>query len=707
MKRFFLAIFIVLTLLILVWSVLSITAQEDSLMQAIEEYGSVTVMVDVWAPAPTEQVFQSREATIAYRASVDAAQRQVFDQLPVGDGIHLRHVYENFPAFSAVVDAEGLRALRRARYVVRVSEVLNYRKHVDFSIPLIGADAFHNLGYTGRGVAIAILDDGLDITHPFFAGTTGTIIEACFNTTSFSPLRFGRCPGSNPNVAYGPGSSCADNDCDHGTHVAGIAAGDDRPTRSGVAPDADIIAINVFSSVHDWGICDGDPPCQRASGDDISAAIDYVIRLRNEGWNIVAVNMSLGSRRHTSPCVMPESRFTTLRYLQGVMPIASTGNDSWTNAMGWPACRPQVVAVGNTELNDQVSGTSNVAYFMDIFAPGTDIFSSVSPLHDRYPYWYKTGTSMSVPHVAGAFALMREAEPEMHVETILRIFKATGVPVTDQRSGGTVTAPRLDLNAALQFIQNPVQCNGMDATIYVVNGIVFGGPDNGKTYNGLLRGTQGLDVMVGTEGADRILGFSTNDYICGLGGDDVIYGHEGQDDIWGGDGNDVIYAGYSGDDVWGGAGNDVIELEEGTDYAYGGEGDDRIEGGTGQDTINGDAGNDVLLGEEGDDVIRGGDGDDIIYGMQNNDWLYGNGGNDLIFGYQGDDRMYGGEGTDDLLGGDNNDWLYGEGGDGDSLLGGNGDDRLSGGDGVDDACYGDAGPHDYADDTCEIRATEH
>jgi Ca2+-binding RTX toxin-like protein len=110
-------------------------------------------------------------------------------------------------------------------------------------------------------------------------------------------------------------------------------------------------------------------------------------------------------------------------------------------------------------------------------------------------------------------------------------------------------------------------CNGQTATIYVnAAGKIVGGPDNGKTYRGELRGTNGADVIVGTNGKDEI---------DGKGGDDILCGGNGNDEIEGGSGNDTLF---------GEAGKDELKGEDGNDTLTGGPSADKFDGGKGRDT---------------------------------------------------------------------------------------------------------------------------
>jgi hypothetical protein len=87
-------------------------------------------------------------------------------------------------------------------------------------------------------------------------------------------------------------------------------------------------------------------------------------------------------------------------------------------------------------------------------------------------------------------------------------------------------------------------CLGVPATIYVSGGLVVGGPDHGRPYRGILKGTKGDDVILGTEGDDRIKGRGGNDIICGGDGDDKLFGRRDAHVILdGGPGNDVCKKG--------------------------------------------------------------------------------------------------------------------------------------------------------------------
>lgn len=81
-------------------------------------------------------------------------------------------------------------------------------------------------------------------------------------------------------------------------------------------------------------------------------------------------------------------------------------------------------------------------------------------------------------------------------------------------------------------------CSGREPTIYVENGVIIGGPQNGETYTGTLVGTDNVDVILGTSGDDIINANNGNDFVCALDGNDLINGGQGHDVLLGGLGND-------------------------------------------------------------------------------------------------------------------------------------------------------------------------
>ncbi|MEW9556079.1 S8 family serine peptidase [Nonomuraea sp. NPDC050783] len=312
------------------------------------------------------------------------------------------------------------------------------------NLKLIGADQAHAKGVTGTGQAVAVLDTGIDRDHPWFSGRI--VAEACFSAVETGVESL--CPNGQPEQT---GEGAADamtpkclagevNLCDHGSHVAGIAAGS-----GGVAPQAGIVAVQVFSRVNDEDVC-GEPSCLLAFESSLRLALDYVTGLDQP---LAAVNLSLGGALSETDCDAGEEGAILKPKIdallaKGVATVVAAGNESFEGA-SYPACISSAVAVGANDNNDAIADFSNRGALVDLFAPGVDIESAVP---DNRTTVY-SGTSMATPHVAGALALMKQASPQAPIGDLIDSLKSTGRPYTYEANGTQVTTPRLDLAAAL------------------------------------------------------------------------------------------------------------------------------------------------------------------------------------------------------------------------------------------------------------------
>ncbi len=329
--------------------------------------------------------------------------------------------YRRLPLATATVDEDGLLRLADLDHVRRVWRDEVRWPQLTETIPAIGAPLVWSSGSRGRGQTIAVLDTGVDATHPMLAGRV--IAEACFSTTDLGFRATSLCPlGRDYKEGAGSAAPCALWGCEHGTHVAGIAAGGGSPL-AGVAPEASIIAVQVFTRFDDRWLCGGKSPCVASFVSDQLAALDWLLD-RHAGTGLAAVNMSLGGGLSEFACDDLDPTAAAIAALReaGVPTVVSAGND-YARGASHPACVSSAVSVGAVDDAGRFAGFSNRGPLVAIFAPGVGVRSSVP----GGGVLSLDGTSMAAPHVAGTIALLRERDPAATVEEILR---ALGVPMS-------------------------------------------------------------------------------------------------------------------------------------------------------------------------------------------------------------------------------------------------------------------------------------
>lgn len=372
--------------------------------------------------------------------------------------------------------------LERLRGAGEVAGVLRRDEKVSIamaqSVPFVGAPGRWAAGARGAGKVIVVIDTGVS---PFFGGSIvgqacfvgvedplepGSFVGRCgpdrdeFQAFSSDCFTLGVCDSSDPDDVLDEAAArpCEDGpapECDHGSAVAAVAARS-GPT-PGVAPDAGVYAIQVFDDPFGGYLF------------DIYLALEHVVDLVDAGVDVAAVNLSVA----TEPLENCDANtlggaggaFQDVMRRLGELGVATTvaaGNDRAVDALGFPSCLPEAVAVGATDLADELTYFTNRGSGLDLFAPGAraaadpdvDTVERLDIPISGHTQW--SGTSFSAPHVAGAFALLSEEYPKTSMEQRLWFLRASGVPI----STGHGPVPRLQMREPAEVLLAEVMFPG-------------------------------------------------------------------------------------------------------------------------------------------------------------------------------------------------------------------------------------------------------
>jgi subtilisin family serine protease len=364
---------------------------------------------------------------------------------------------------SLFVNAAELRRLLADPDVVSIQEDVPSPPLFEYNITVPHADQVLAKGFSGTGHAIAILDTGSDKTHPMLQGRV--VAEACSSTNDSANGLSSFCPGGvSFSVKPGSGVNCptAIHGCEHGTHVASIAAGKlvttSGKTLTGVGRGANIIAMQVFTRRTKG--CSPDPtPCIGSFATDRVVALHRLYELRNT-LKIIAVNMSIGQGKYSASCDSSSpaeaTEISNLRAV-GIATTIASGNNGYDGFISSPACISTAVAVGNSNADDMARQTSNNSTLVKVMAPGTAILGATPGNH----YASLSGTSQAAPYVAGAIALLKNAQPSATMASILTGLECGGKMITRREVPGDdpkfllPPRPRVDLLATLDFLKYP------------------------------------------------------------------------------------------------------------------------------------------------------------------------------------------------------------------------------------------------------------
>jgi serine protease AprX len=378
--------------------------------------GSHSALADLAARTPDKRV----EVIVQLRSGTDAAAAQ---RLVASAGGTVERELPIINGLSTTVRAEDAQKLSLNPAVTGVT--LNARVDSEGVVdPDALATAYNQSvrsdrawldGYTGKGVGVAVIDTGIQGNLPDFqvsqTDTTSRVIATAVTN---------------------PAATTANDTFGHGTHVAGLIAGNgtDRPAGdplygkyAGVAPDANLIAVKASD---DEG---------NASVLDVIDGLQFVVDMKSE-YNIRVVNLSLKSMVAQSYKTDPLDAAVEAAWNSGIVVVAAAGNDgSASDAVSYaPANDPFVITVGGVDdmgtkgIGDDVlatwssRGTTQDGFDKpDVLAPGAHMVSTI-PAGSEYTrlcpscvtdgqYFRVGGTSMAAAVVSGEAALLTQANP--------------------------------------------------------------------------------------------------------------------------------------------------------------------------------------------------------------------------------------------------------------------------------------------------------
>lgn len=293
------------------------------------------------------------------------------------------------------------------------------KKHVPWNLKMISADkAYEEVENVKDDVVVAIIDSGVDVTHPAIKDNYRGNDEKLKKYSWYNTINENTGDKENPYDDRG-----------HGTHVCGTILGKRENALLGVCPSAKWIGVKVF---------------------DKNGETDNAKLLKAGEWILAPKDENGNAHPEMAPKVVNNSwggnstdgfyRDIVKKWRDaGIFPIFSSGNVSSYNqggddSIGTPASYEESYAVGAIRKDEIVAkfslrGKSNYTknFKPDIVAPGVNILSSIP--NGKYTIY--TGTSMASPHVTGVVCLMLKANPNLSVNQIEKILNETAIPLKD------------------------------------------------------------------------------------------------------------------------------------------------------------------------------------------------------------------------------------------------------------------------------------
>ncbi len=413
-------------------------------------------------------------------------QRQVISRLS-GKTARIGSQLNNLPVFSASVTGQGLKELASMGEVMTIEKNWSMELHTLQGIPLMNPGNYRSSS-GGKGVAIAIVDSGLNYDHPAFGRgfpNDKVIGGYDFGENDTDPME---------GIETKPNGTITASV--HGTNCAGIAAGNpagDPGYAGGVAPQSKLYALKVANS---------------KGGIDMMNVLkswDWCITHQNDDPEnpIMIISCSIGMPRFqaSSYCDdrMPAfSQVAEKAAAKGIAIFVSSGNDSMQNSIACPSCLKDTISVGavfdDTILGiktmatgpDVVTAYSNTSEILDLLAPSHNAYVPSSPQGIYNPIF--GGTSAACPYAAGAAALIQSHHKKtfgefLSVKALRAAMTENGDMILDNKSG--ISKPRVNITRSIETqTGNPRQAEASSSYNNVVSPMetnTFNIP--GKTMN--------------------------------------------------------------------------------------------------------------------------------------------------------------------------------------------------------------------------------
>ncbi|KZR57566.1 S8 family peptidase [Pseudobacillus badius] len=280
-------------------------------------------------------------------------------------------------------------------------EVQQSAQRVEWGFKAVAADKRIPNTLSGKGVKVAILDSGIDKTHPDLQVAGG----ACYMTI----LQLDGCKDS------------YNDDNGHGTHVAGIVAAKNNDIGVvGVAPGAQIYAVKVLNKLGD------------GTTSTMMAGVEWAIKNKMDIINISISSPLLDSNLQ---------RMIQRAYNSGILVIAAAGNEGppltgeWSSVQ-YPAKFPEVIAVSSIDSNRRHGELASVGKEVELAAPGENIYSTyptaMKTMSGAQGYETLSGTSMASPYVTGLAALYKEKYPTMTNSQIRALLQKNAIDLGEK-----------------------------------------------------------------------------------------------------------------------------------------------------------------------------------------------------------------------------------------------------------------------------------